>query len=51
MKWIKVEKNNMRAIFVFEFRLKNFRYNKKKNKKVNKICEEYNTLIVKMLKE
>ena len=39
------------VILVFEFRLKNFRYKNKKNKKVNKICEEYNILFVRRLKK
>lgn len=47
----KSEKTSMRAIFVFEFRLKNFRDNDEKNKEVNKICEEYNILFIRKFKK
>lgn len=44
-------KAKLNAIFVFEFKLKNFRYNNEKNKKINKLCEEYNILFVRRLKK
>ena len=48
---IENRKAKLNAIFVFEFKLKNFRYNNEKNKKINKLCEEYNILFVRRLKK